>query len=78
MGDFHTDTLGDLRVLATSATTKTACKFGWLLKEETKTGKVWLLVDSPVIKDSDEKIMREMIEAKTNQRVKADELNKIH
>lgn len=81
MGDFHSDSLGEYKVLAcnnkTYPSTTEAMRFNWLIKENATKGTVWVLADVPKISEADETRLRQLVEEKTSGRVKAGQLNMV-
>mmetsp|Transcript_27100 Transcript_27100/g.33643 ORF Transcript_27100/g.33643 Transcript_27100/m.33643 type:complete len:83 (-) Transcript_27100:208-456(-) len=70
--------MGGLHVIASSRTTKLeGVSCGWLLKEERTSGNVWLIADCNQVTEEEERRLRNMIEAKTAGRIKAEQLHKI-
>ena len=73
VGDFHTDSLGDLKVLASSPRKAEGNKF--VIKTEKASGKIWVLMDTPSPSQDEITLLTTMIEEKTEGRTTAAMLN---
>ena len=74
MGDFHTDSLGDLKVLASS---RPSDEKKFIIKTEKSSGKVWLLMDEPMPDEQEIQKMTTLIAEVTEGKMKATMLNRV-